>query len=519
MSTVWQAVQMRASMLALTGLSLSISSAVYGQYFQFSQYNFTAQRINPAMIGTSRYAIYDLASRSQKTGGDFNLNSNFISATHPLLNQSTGRPWSGFGITLMDDRSAGIFRTQEASISYAVNVQLSRFQLLSFGVKGLVQTQRISLDGFYTGSQYIPDRGFSSGTHNGENSQELKTSYQTLSTGLYWQQTDRKGTISGYWSISIFDFNTPQTSFLGKDEALSSTAVVGAGLRVYNNNVLSIFPEFLYTANASNHVFNIGAKFQHEINPLPNQVADRVEVITKYVLGRSGIIGFQFHRENFSVGMSYDFPVVVANVANLGAFEIGLELRKLVLTRARKKTIIRKQQNDKTKKPKIVAGKTKEIQTKDIPDGTITAPLQQVPVEILKTDSIKLKTEAKAGKISHEPLVVEKITLRFHFEFNSTDLDDETEKFLDDMIATLKEDSNIKLKITGHTDNIGHEKFNQRLSLKRAEVVKAYITGGGIAPERLTSEGMGMSQSLNNNNTEADRAKNRRVEMLVYYND
>jgi hypothetical protein len=87
------------------------------QYFQFSQYNFTTQRINPALIGTTRYATAEIVSRTQKTGGDFAINSNFISASYPLVKVSTGRPWAGIGVSLLDDRSGGIFSTQEAALT------------------------------------------------------------------------------------------------------------------------------------------------------------------------------------------------------------------------------------------------------------------------------------------------------------------------------------------------------------------------------------------------------------------
>ncbi len=57
---------------------------------------------------------------------------------------------------------------------------------------------------------------------------------------------------------------------------------------------------------------------------MPNQIADRIDLITKYVVGRSGIVGIQFHQEKFSFGVSYDFPVFYTNAGNLGALEIGL---------------------------------------------------------------------------------------------------------------------------------------------------------------------------------------------------
>src|ERR1700741_5313487 len=141
-------------------LAMCVCTSLMGQSYQFSQYDFTSQRVNPGMIGVSSYAQIDLDSRTQKTGGDFNIYSNYIAATYPLLNRSTGLPWSGIGFSAVDDRSGGVFGTQEISASYAMNMRLSRYQLLSFGLRGLYQISRLSLDGFYTGSQYIPGRGF-----------------------------------------------------------------------------------------------------------------------------------------------------------------------------------------------------------------------------------------------------------------------------------------------------------------------------------------------------------------------
>ena len=129
------------------------------------------------------------------------------------------------------------------------------------------------------------------------------------------------------------------------------------------------------------------------------------------------------------------------------------------------------------------------------------------------------KAEASAGEISQEPIVVEKITLHFHFEYNSIDLDDETEDFLTGLSTTLKEDKNLKLKITGHTDNIGPEKFNQKLSVKRAEAIRSFLLKKGIESERLEALGRGMNEPLNNNETDHDRAKNRRVEILLYHDN
>ncbi len=509
----------------MVGILLLFPCVSFAQYFQFSQYNFTTARVNPAMFGLTSYASVDFDSRSQKTGGDFNINSNFVSLTYPLLNQSTGQPWSGFNVSAVDDRSGGIFKTQEIALSYALHVQLAKRQLLSFGVKGLYQSSWLSMAGFYTGSQYVPDRGFNSGASTGETFDEARTHYGTFSFGLYWQEVDRQGTPISYWGATLFDINQPQYSFVGSTSQLPATFTLSGGFRAYKNGLLNLFPEMLYTRNATNNVLNAGLRVQRDLNATRNKTPDHVDVLLKYVAGRSGIAGIQLHRENLSVGLSYDFPLLSTNPGNQGALEVGLSLRKLVIPRMRR--IAKRRQDERKKAAERAAASKKTATTKTSAvksttpkkDSAAVAAIQPLPVEITPRDSASSRTEvgAKAGRISQDPMVVEKITLRFHFEYNSTDLDDETEEFLTGLSTTLKEDPTLKLRITGHTDNIGPDKFNQKLSLKRAEAVKSFLLSQGIESNRLETLGKGMNEPLNSNSTDAERSKNRRVELLLYH--
>ena len=69
------------------------------------------------MIATTKYASASILSRTQNTAGDFAISSNFLSLVYPLVNRSTGKPGSGIGITMMDDRSQGIFSNQEVTLT------------------------------------------------------------------------------------------------------------------------------------------------------------------------------------------------------------------------------------------------------------------------------------------------------------------------------------------------------------------------------------------------------------------
>jgi OmpA-OmpF porin, OOP family len=101
------------------------------------------------------------------------------------------------------------------------------------------------------------------------------------------------------------------------------------------------------------------------------------------------------------------------------------------------------------------------------------------------------------------------------FDFDKAVLKPEGKAKLDDLVQKVK---GINLEViiaVGHTDSIGTVKYNQRLSVRRAEAVKAYLVSKGIEKNRVYTEGKGESQPVADNKTAEGRAKNRRVEIEV----
>lgn len=101
-----------------------------------------------------------------------------------------------------------------------------------------------------------------------------------------------------------------------------------------------------------------------------------------------------------------------------------------------------------------------------------------------------------------------------NFDFNSDIIRPESRPTLDKVIAILKEKPDWKFSVEGHTDNIGGDAFNQTLSEKRAASVVTYLTSAGIDASRLSSKGYGLARPLAPNNSESERAQNRRVELV-----
>jgi OOP family OmpA-OmpF porin len=101
------------------------------------------------------------------------------------------------------------------------------------------------------------------------------------------------------------------------------------------------------------------------------------------------------------------------------------------------------------------------------------------------------------------------------FDFDKYVLKPEGRAKLDDLVSKIK-DVNLEVIIAvGHTDSIGSQAYNQKLSVRRAEAVKAYLVSKGIEKNRIYTEGKGKTQPVADNRTAEGRAKNRRVEIEV----
>jgi len=115
---------------------------------------------------------------------------------------------------------------------------------------------------------------------------------------------------------------------------------------------------------------------------------------------------------------------------------------------------------------------------------------------------------AKFDKDCHLPLY------GVFFDFNQSVLKPESEPVLAKVAALLKARPTVHVELQGHTDNVGGDDANLKLSNARAAAVRLWLTQHGLAADRLTSKGFGKTQPVADNGTPEGRAKNRRVELV-----
>ena len=122
--------------------------------------------------------------------------------------------------------------------------------------------------------------------------------------------------------------------------------------------------------------------------------------------------------------------------------------------------------------------------------------LKKVPLAVLKKDAI---------------VQLQDIT----FETGKADLKPESNEELDRLVGLLEGNQTIKVEISAHTDDVGNDDSNLKLSEKRAKTVVDYLTSKGIKADRMTAKGYGETQPLVGNDTDENKAKNRRVQFKI----
>ena len=116
--------------------------------------------------------------------------------------------------------------------------------------------------------------------------------------------------------------------------------------------------------------------------------------------------------------------------------------------------------------------------------------------------------------------VAEKVTYAADafFDFNKTIVKKEGKEKLDKLVKALSGVDTEVIVAVGHTDWIGTDAYNQKLSERRANAVKAYLVSKGVPASKIFTEGKGEKQPIADNRTKEGRAKNRRVEVEVIVN-
>ena len=147
-------------------------------------------------------------------------------------------------------------------------------------------------------------------------------------------------------------------------------------------------------------------------------------------------------------------------------------------------------------------------------DGALGAPVAAAPAPAAAPAAPAV---APAPAPAPAPAVATKVTYAADafFDFDKSVLKPEGKAKLDDLVSKIKGVNLEVIIAVGHTDSVGSDAYNQKLSMRRSESVKAYLVSKGVEKNRVYTEGKGEKQPVADNKTKEGRAKNRRVEIEV----
>ena len=128
-------------------------------------------------------------------------------------------------------------------------------------------------------------------------------------------------------------------------------------------------------------------------------------------------------------------------------------------------------------------------------------------------------TVAGAQVIKADEGIIVKFDEGILFDFNSSSLKTAAKTNIGNLVATLNKEPGTEIMVIGHTDNVGTAAVNQKVSEARANAVKAFAVSQGLSAGRIKTEGKNFSEPLASNDTDAGRAENRRVEIVIVAGD
>jgi len=482
-----------------------ISNLAHGQQFPYYyQSLLNKYALSPSYAGLYGVPEAYLSYRQSR------INVNYTPKTIDFnFNAPIGKK-VGLGLTVMNDQS-DIFNNLYALASYTYHLKVAENHSIDFSLNAGINQKRIDLTSVNSITDpYIYDPN--DPLTNGKN--ELNQTSLEFGGALMYRY--KKFNI-GAWAPSFFENNSALYAF-------KKHFITYASYDFKLNDSWNLEPIALVRITENSPMnFDISAVARYKEKYMAALTFKRNSIIALSVGG--DIV------KNVAFMYSYDVPISRTDFRgivgdNWGGHEITLgyrfgkragelggptkddEMEKALKGKARVGQVdsladLTKQLNDQLKR----LADSLDAMKKAKPEANPYSPeIKALEDQIKKLNERLLKTSGAGDQIME-------IAKTVYFVTNSAEITKYSERKLDELIDIMKKYPTIRLNVEGHTDNVGSDDYNQRLSESRVASVRKYLTDRGISTERLTTKAFGESRPVSTSDTPEGRQKNRRVEI------
>lgn len=464
----------------------------------FSQFHQTPALTNPAMVAGDDIFAISFLNRQQNIGiGAFTTQT--LSVKYPLIGKYSGKRWGGVGGMLLNDAAGQdkVVKTVGGAANFAYSRPLKNNMYIALGAQVGYFQRSLDQTKLTTGAQWTGS-AFNPALPIGENFTSLSKGFLSIETGLFFHQEDTLRRQRFYVGISGRQLNQANTSFTLTESKLPIVLVGTAGVRAFQNDNISVFPNVRVIQQNNVNQFNVGSAFKYHFGQNTDEnnffTENTIALNAWYSVNNAVIGGVELNLKRFALGVSYDFNST--NPKNLGTSFGALE----VMVAYRKDL-----------------GYKHKPKEKEIDSTEIKKKLLLKKKAVFSTDSTTQYAEKDEIQSTHQTTDAEfsLVNRGVLFPYKRTDLSPSAKIMLNKLVETMKTRPTINLEISGHACNTGTAAENQIISEKRVEAVYDYFLFNGISPERLLLKAHGDKKPITPNDTEAGKIRNRRVEFRV----
>ncbi|MFN6944883.1 MAG: PorP/SprF family type IX secretion system membrane protein [Cytophagaceae bacterium] len=450
----------------------------------FTQYQYAPALINPASVGMSSDIQFYLNYRSQLRSMDNHIKTPAFTGILPVIDKSNNRR-GGIGFTAISDQSGtySYYRNSGAMVSLAYDFNIGRTSHVSFGMGGAWFQRSLTAGEFTTGSQYEQNMGYNPNLPTGETGDYFSISYFDYNAGAMYYATDPETSRNKYYvGVSAYHLNRANIDF-GSDSRMPINFIGTAGIMLLNKPEFSIVPEALVLKNNTMHNLIGGVRFQYYAGAKGKAkfAEDIILSITpRYRVNQAASLAIELQKAFLTLGFAYEINTskVASYTAHRGATEVMVAL-------------------------KIPVKKNKQPPVSEYSVG-------EARIFVTKTSAESTEYPEETGNYLFNLKEV------VFFEFNESAIQDDAKEQLQQIADLLKGNKALKINIIGHSDNLGTEEANTRISEDRAESVAKFLELNGISRDRMTIVGKGSKEPVSSNRSESGRTQNRRVEFQIY---